>query len=87
MSFFASQCTPISNSSTLPFVTTSVTNATLLSISFNDQVILKITHSLNINKAHKHEDISIRLLKICDSSKVRPLPIIFQKLFVEQVFS
>ena len=35
-------------------------------------------HSLNINKAHGYDDISIRLLKIYDSSIVRPLSIIFK---------
>ena len=71
-----SQCTPVSNNSTLPLVTT-VTNACLSSISLNDQDILKIIHSLNINKAHGYDDISIILLKICDSSIVRPLSIFF----------
>ena len=40
--FFASQCTPVSNNSTLPLVRTPVTNASLSSISLNDQDILKI---------------------------------------------
>ena len=77
-SFFASQCTPVSNNSTLPLVTSPVTNASLSSISSNDQDILKIIHSLNINKAHGYDDISITLLKICDSSILKPLPIIFK---------
>ena len=77
-SFFASQCTPVSNNSTLPLVTRPVTNASLSSISSNDQDILKIIHSLNINKAHGYHDISITLLKICDSSVVKPLSIIFK---------
>ena len=70
--FFTFQYTPVSNNSTLPLVTTTVTNASLASISFSDRDILKITHSLNINKAHGYDDISIRLLKICDSSIVKP---------------
>ena len=49
--FFASQCTPISDNITLPLVTTPITNASFSSISFNDQDILNIMHSLNINKA------------------------------------
>ena len=68
--FFASQCTPVSNNSTLPLVRTHVTNASLSSISLNDQDILKIIHSLHINIAHGYDDMSIRLLKICDSSIV-----------------
>ena len=76
--FFASQCTPVPNNSTLPLVTTPITNASLSSISFNDQDILNVIHSLNINKAHGFDDLSIRLLKICDSSIVKPLSIIFK---------
>ena len=76
--FFVSQCTPVSSNSTLPLVATSLTNASLSSVSFNDQDILKIIHFLNINKAHGYDDISIRLIKMCDSSIVRPLSIIFK---------
>ena len=59
--FFASQCTPVSKNSYWPLLTTPVTNASLSSISFNDQDILKIIHSLNINKAHGYDYISLRL--------------------------
>ena len=62
--FFAFQFTPISNNSTLLLLTTPVTNPSLSSISFNDQDILKIIHSLNINEAHEYDDISIRLYEI-----------------------
>ena len=76
--FFPSQCTPISNNSTLPPVATPITNASLSSISFNDQGIVNIKRSLSINKAHGYDEISARLLKICDSSIVKPLSIIFK---------
>ena len=46
--FLASQCTPVPNNSTLPLVTTLITNASLSSISFNDQDILNVIHSLDI---------------------------------------
>ena len=85
--FFASQCTQNSNDNTLPLVITPATNASLSSISFTNQDILKIIHSLNINKAHGYDDISIKLLKICDSSIVRPLINNFQELLAEWVFS
>ena len=62
----------------LPLVSIPAINTSLPFISFKDQDILKIIHSLSINKAHGYDDISIRLLKICDSSIVNPLPIIFK---------
>ena len=64
--------------SALPSTSNSVSNVSLSSIQFKDQGILKIIHSLNYNKAHGYDDISIRLLKICDSSIVKPLLIIFK---------
>ena len=76
--FFASQWTPVCNDSVLPSTTNSVSNISLSSIQFKDQDILKIICSLNYNKAHGYDDISIRLLKICDSAIVKPLSIIFK---------
>ena len=75
--FFTSQCTLISNGSVLSNSSNSVSNLTLSSIRFEGQDILKIIRSVN-NKAHGYDDISIRLLKICDSSIVRTLSIIFK---------
>ena len=76
--FFVSQYNPISNDSALLNSSSSVSNVSLSSIHFEDKDILKIIRSLNYNKAHGYYDISIRLLKICDSSIVRPVSIIFK---------
>ena len=76
--FFTSQCTPVSNDSALPSTNNSVSNVSLLSIQFKDKDILKVIRSLNYNRAHGYDDISIRLLEICDSSIVKPLSIIFK---------
>ena len=62
----------------LPLALTPAINNSLSSISFKGQDILKIIYSLSINKAHEYDYISIRLLKICDSSIVKPLSIIFK---------
>ena len=84
--FFASRCTPVFNDSALPSTNNSVSNVSLSSIQFKDQDILKIIHFLNYNKAHGYDDISIILLKICNSSIVKPLSIIF-KMFTKCDFS
>ena len=75
--FFASQRTPASYASVLPNTKNSFSNLSLSSILLEDQDILKIIRSLNYNKAHGHYGISITLLKICNSSIVKPLSIIF----------
>ena len=55
--FFASKCTPLSNSSSLPSSLDLETEARLTSINFSENYILKIIRSLDINKAHGHEDL------------------------------
>ena len=55
-----------------------VTQARLGSLDFNKGEILKIIRALNINKAHGHDDISIRMIKICDESLLKPLLILFK---------
>ena len=57
--FFATQCTPLSNSSVLPSAINFKTHARLSSIDFDEEDILKIIRNLNVNKAHGHDNISI----------------------------
>ena len=75
---FASKCTPLSNCSSLPSSLDLETEARLTSINFSDNDILKIIRSLDINKAHGHDDISVRMVKICDDSIKKPLSIIYK---------
>ena len=76
--FFATQCTPLTNSSVLPSTIPFKTHSRLNFISFEKEDILKIIRNLNVNKAHGHDDISIRILKICDSEVVDPLSLIYK---------
>ena len=48
--------------------------------------IIRIIRSLNINKAHGHDDISIRMLKICDLAIIKPLSIIFRNCINNSTF-
>ena len=43
---------------------------------FDDKDIFKIIRALNIKKSHSHDDISIRMIKMCDSVLVKPLSVI-----------
>ena len=76
--FFAEQCTPLRNSSSLPVNQMFLTRSRLNSINFNEEEMLKIVRALNIHKAHGHDDISIRMIKICDKSLLKPLIILFE---------
>ena len=76
--FFAEQCTPLKNNSVLPVSQMFLTQSRLNYIDFNEVEILKIIKALNIHKAHGHDDISIRMIKICDKSLLKPLILLFE---------
>ena len=76
--FFADQCTPLKNNSSLPVKQIFLTQSRLTSIDFDENELLKIIRSLNINKAHGHDDISIRMIKICGKSLIKPLTFLFK---------
>ena len=76
--FFAKQCTPLNNSSVLPVNQMFLTQSRLNFINFNEDEILKVIRALNIHKAHGHDDISIRMIKICDKSLLKSLIILFE---------
>ena len=86
MIFFASQCTLISNNSVLPSRKYFKTDKRLYKLTIKEDNILKIIRKLNVNKAHDHDDISIRMLKICDSVLTEPLSIIFNNCIDRGVF-
>ena len=52
-------------------------DATISAVDFEYQDILKIIRALDINKAHGYDNISIGMIKICDSIIAKPLSIIF----------
>ena len=76
-SFFANQCTLIDNTSALPPFECNV-NSKIDNVIFTEHDILSIIRLLNSNKAHGWDDISIRMVKMCDESIAYPLKIIFQ---------
>ena len=84
--FLASQCTPISNNSVLPSRKSFKTNKRLYKLNIKEDDILKIVRKLNVNKAHRHDDISTRILNICDSVLTEPLSIIFNNCIDYGVF-
>ena len=76
--FFAEQCTPLKNDSLLPLNEIFLTQSRLNSLDFNEDEIIKIIRALNVNKAHGCDDISIRMIKICDKSLLKPLILLFE---------
>ena len=73
---FAEPCTPLKNSSLLPLNQMFLTQSRFNTVDVNEHNIIR---ALNIHKAHGHDDISIKMIKICDKSLLKPLIYIFLK--------
>ena len=85
-SFFSNQCSLLKNCSKLPTNLRYVTDKRLRTINFTTNNIEKIIVSLNPNKAHGHDNISIRMLKICGNTICKPLELIFKQALTTGVF-
>ena len=85
-SFFAKQCSLIRNDSELPTSLIFYTNKRLSTVSFSHEDVGKIIQNLSPNKAHGHDNISIRMLKICGSTIYGPLEIIFKEALSTGLF-
>ena len=62
------------------------TNKSLNNITFNEGDILSIISNLDPNKAHGHDQISIRMLQICTKSICKPLHLIFSSCMESGIF-
>ena len=76
--FFTKQCTLVESSSKLPTNSFKRTNNLLSTISFTKDDIANIIKNLNPNKAHGFDMISIRTLKICGDSILKPWELLFK---------
>ena len=84
--FFAEQCSIIDNSSELPSNFLKKTGKSISAITFTCDDIATLIKSLDPNKAHGHDMISIRMLKICGKSICKPLDLIFQSCIKQGEF-
>ena len=77
-SFIAKQCSIIQNSSKLPLILSKKTEKSISSFTFNCNDIAASIRSLDPSKAHGHDMISIRMLKICGKPVCKPHELIFR---------
>ena len=63
-----------------------LTASSLESVTISGSDILKTIRSLDIKKAHGHDDISIRMLKICDDAIAELLKILSVNSVNQDVF-
>ena len=58
----------------------------LSSIDIKESDILNMVKSLDANKAHGHDDISVRMLKLSQKSILKPLKLIFENCLRTSLF-
>ena len=86
-SFFSNQCSLLKNCSKLPTNLRYVNDKRLCIINFRADNIEKNIVSLNPNKEHTHENISIKMLKIRGDTIYKPLELIFKQALTTGVFA
>ena len=79
ISFFAKQCSLISSSSELSFNLHSTTEKPLDTLNFSNKDTEKIIQNLDSNKAHSHDKISIRMIKIYEKLVCKSLKLTFNQ--------
>ena len=72
---FGTQCSLINNSSKLSSHIHYLNDSCLSSASFCWDKTSKMIQNLDLNKAHRHDNISIRMLKVCGPPIYKPLEI------------
>ena len=83
--FFANQCSLIETDSVLP-PGNIATDLRLNNIILDEAKVLALIRSLDSNKAHGWDEISIQMVKISDRSLVKPLMKIFQSSLDSCIF-
>ena len=84
--YFSSQCNPLPNNSKLPERQTYITETKLSSFNIEDENIYKIIKTIDINKAQGHNEVPIKMLKLCDKGIIKPLSIILSNCKLKNTF-
>ena len=85
-SHITKQCSILKNKSQIPPQLLPHTNTCLSTVRFSENDILKVIRKLDPSKAHDHDKISIRMLKLSDKVICKPLHMIFTSCLEIGVF-
>ena len=85
-SYSSEQCTLLKNISTLLNTCSKHTNNILDTNNFSKEDVCKIIKNLDPNKAHAHDMVSIRMIKLCAISICKPLEKIFKNCLRSGIF-
>ena len=78
-SFSASQCSLIKSDGKVHSHLHDKTDSRLLTVNLSIYDAAKILQNLKPNKAHGHDKISIRMLRLCDNSICKPVDLILKQ--------
>ena len=84
-SHFAAQCTPVKNAIAL-LKFKYVTDKRLNYFTINENDIFLIIKNLNADKAHRWDNISIRMIQLCRKEIILPLQLLFKSILEEDIF-
>ena len=76
--YFVSQRTKVNNNRVLPLTLNRLTDKKPSSFNISSEVIFQLIKNLDTNKAHGHDEISVKMLKLCASSICKPLSLLFE---------
>ena len=83
--YFVSQCSPFKNTSTLPTFEY-ITDARLSNFDISRAEISDILSSLDENKSHGPDKLSVKMIKLCGNELSLPLKIIFDNILLTGIF-
>ena len=81
-SYFAKQCTLVSNYIVLPSELTYMTEERIHPITFSESDVITMVRALEENKAHDHDNISVRMIKLCANSVAHPKTLLLLEHFL-----
>ena len=84
-SFFAKQYTHIETGSNLLSQILRRKNEFLKTINFTEDEIVSVIRKLDPNKAHGHDQISIRMIQICNKATCKPSHLIFSSCIESEI--
>ena len=84
--FFKEQCRPIANDSSFPHNQIIETVNRLSEFNIDTDTVIKNILSLDPNKAHDCDEISIHMLKLCATWISKPLHILFDNSIINECF-
>ena len=85
-SFFSKPCFLITNNSKLPTSSSYLTDKSLPTITFSAEDIRKFIRSINPKKAHGHDNLNTRMLKLFGDAICDPLEMTFNQALISGSF-